>query len=92
MYTTFAAVSAIHPPDMRWVVGTTAAIVLRLVIKQAEELAYVEFPEGEPMANVLNLIRAAETQGVYFDLLDPDLWEYPEGGVRIHGFFKESIV
>lgn len=69
------------------------AVVLVAIVCKVSESAYIEFPFGEPMANVVALIERLQVEsGVVFDLLDWDLWEPIEGGFRVHGMFLDSII
>lgn len=80
-------------PTFRHVVGATAVLVLAVVVKQVDQIAYVEWPDNEPMNNVLAAIAAAEQKfGLAFDPDDPDLWEQVPGGVRLHGMFRGELV
>lgn len=59
--------------------------------------AYIEWPESEPMQNVLALIAQAERGGegeyrVVFDVDDDGLWEVLAGGYRLHGIFVDQII
>jgi hypothetical protein len=79
-------------PTFKQVLATSLSLVLAVVIKRATDQCYVEFPESEPMVNVIAAIRNAErNQFVAFDPDDPDLWEPIEGGYRLHGMFREEL-
>lgn len=71
--------------------GVVTALVV--IFCPRERICYVEWPTWEPMVNVIAALRDAESNlGVAFDMLDPDLWEYPEGGYRVHGLFREDLI
>lgn len=61
--------------------------LVRVTIERERDAVFIDFDRMTQTSDVLDAIKEAEQQGVGFDLLDPDLWEYPEWGFRIHGFF-----
>lgn len=84
--------SLVTDPTFRHVVGTMLTLTLAVVVKRADEIVYMEWPEHEPMSNVLALMQRAEVEHqVVFDVEDPNLWEYPTGGYRLWGMLKESL-
>jgi hypothetical protein len=88
-----AAVSPYGEPSVKNIVGASIALALAVFVCKAAETAYIEWPDSEPLSNVLALIAAAERDhGVAFDLEDPDLWEQVPGGVRLHGIFRERFI
>lgn len=65
-------------------------------VNQPGHSVYVEWPEGEPMVNVLAVIDQAERGAkgrfaVVFDPEDEDLWEVLVGGYRLHGMFVNEL-
>lgn len=77
-------------------VSDWSGIQLSLIVVPGESI-YIEFPEGEPMENVLAMIHSVErgsieTWRVVFDVEDDGLWETLAGGHRLHGMFVEQII
>lgn len=73
-----------------------SGIQLSLIVKPGHHV-YIEFPEGEPMENVLAMIHSVEvgsieTWRVVFDAEDDDLWETLAGGYRLHGMYVDHII
>lgn len=64
-----------------------------LVVRRRDDVAYIEWPEYESLGQVIALIGRVEREfDVVFDMEDPDLWEFPEGGYRLHGMFVSDLI
>lgn len=91
MQTIFAA-----PERIAYKSGSTD-LELTSVVKPSSGSVFIEFPEGEPMENVLAAIQLMESGAsglwrVVFDPDDEDMWEVLVGGYRLHGMFLRDIV
>lgn len=92
----FKPVDVLREDDAIGNVGNWSGISLSLIVAPGESV-YIEFPEGEPMENVLAMIHSVErgsveTWRVVFDVSDEGLWETLAGGYRLHGMFVEDTI
>jgi hypothetical protein len=76
--------------------GKDAAVELRFVMVPGQ-VCYIEWPEGEPMVNIIAMMKQAErgAKGRYavrFDPDDDDLLEVLVGGYRLHGMFVSDLL
>lgn len=88
----FAPVEEPAASNEGWVTPVELAFVLK-----PGRACYIEFPEGEPMVNVIAMMVQAErgAKGIYavrFDPEDDDLWEVLVGGYRLHGMFMVDLM
>lgn len=65
---------------------------MRLTIIRARDEAIIECSGFGDGAGFNELIELAETYGVEFDVMDPDLVEHTPAGLIVHGYFKEDII
>ena len=71
-------------------------VELQVVFRPGKEV-YIEWPQGEPMVNVIALIQSVERGTpagwkAVFDMGDPDLCETLVGGYRLHGMFVRDLL
>jgi len=80
-------------PAFRHVMGVSAVFLFAVVVNRVDDIAYIEWPETEPIANVLSTMQWAErVYSVVFDADDPNLLERVSGGFRLHGMFMEHLI
>lgn len=66
-------------------------------VLQPGRACYIEWSEGEPMVNIIAMMKQAErgAKGAYavrFDPDDDDLLEVVVGGYRLHGIFVSDLM
>ena len=71
-------------------------IELAIVTRPGHSI-YIEWPESEPMENVLSVIHTCERAATgewraVFDMSDDDMLEVLVGGYRLHGMFVGDLV
>lgn len=74
--------------------GTALLERVHVEVNRETDTCFIEFVDGTPMPVVMSAMQVAERMhNVGWDLLDGDLWEYPNDEsvkFRIHGFFIED--